>query len=208
MRKTDLSEERAITETGIDARIAAIVEPEIEAMGFRLVRVKLSGANGLTLQIMAERPDGMISVGECETISKAIGPILDIEDPIDRAYHLEISSPGIDRPLVRISDFENWAGHVAKLETRQMINGRKRYKGTILSVNGDEITFRREAAKDDEESEFKLPIGEIREARLILSDELINEALKRDKDLRKANGIDDEEFNETQGAGNGETTKH
>ena len=203
-----MSEERAITETGIDARIAAIVEPEIEAMGFRLVRVKLSGANGLTLQIMAERPDGMISVGECETISKAIGPILDIEDPIDRAYHLEISSPGIDRPLVRISDFENWAGHVAKLETRQMINGRKRYKGTILSVNGDEITFRREAAKDDEESEFKLPIGEIREARLILSDELINEALKRDKDLRKANGIDDEEFNETQGAGNGETTKH
>ncbi len=203
-----MREKRTIIETGIDARIATIVEPEIEAMGFRLVRVRLSGANGLTLQIMAERPDGMISVGECESISRAIGPILDVEDPVDSAYHLEISSPGIDRPLVRISDFESWTGYVAKLETRQLINGRKRYKGTIISVDGENITFRRVVDKDDETPEFTLPIGEIQEARLILSDELINEALKRDKELRKANGIEDNKLDEIEDAGSGNETKH
>ena len=201
-----MSEQRTIVESGLDARIAAIVEPEIEGLGFRLVRVKVSGINGMTLQIMAERHDGTMSAGDCEKVSRAIAPILDIEDPIERAYHLEISSPGIDRPLVRKSDFESWAGHVAKLETRQMINGRKRYKGMIISVSGDEITFRREAPAVDEDPEFVLPIGEIKDAKLILSDELVNEALKRDKNLRDANA--DEPHEEDTGAESTNKTKH
>ncbi|MEM9331501.1 MAG: ribosome maturation factor RimP [Pseudomonadota bacterium] len=185
-------EARTILETGLEARVASIVEPEIEDLGYRLVRVKISGVNGTTLQIMAERPDGTMNVAGCEEISKSISPILDIEDPIDRAYHLEVSSPGIDRPLVRKSDFETWAGHVAKLETRQMINGRKRYKGLILGVEGKDVTFRREAPAKDEETEFVIPVDEIKDAKLVLTDELITEALKRDKALREANGIVDD----------------
>ncbi len=190
-----MSEPRTITESGLEARVAAIVEPEVEDLGFRLVRVKISGVNGTTLQIMAERPDGTMNVAGCEEISRAISPVLDIEDPIDRAYHLEVSSPGIDRPLVRKSDFKTWSGHIAKLETRQMINGRKRYKGLILHVDGEDITFRREAPAKDEEPEFVIPVGEIKDAKLVLTDELIDEALKRDKALREANGIDDDEDN-------------
>ena len=187
-----MEESRNILETGLEARVASIVEPEIEDLGYRLVRVKISGVNGTTLQIMAERPDGTMNVAGCEEISKTISPILDIEDPIDRAYHLEVSSPGIDRPLVRRSDFETWAGHVAKLETRQMINGRKRYKGVILSVEGGNVTFRREAPAKEEEAEFVIPVDEIKDAKLVLTDELITEALKRDKTLREANGIEDD----------------
>lgn len=187
-----MREARTITETGMEAKVASIVEPEIEDLGYRLVRVKISAVNGTTLQIMAERPDGTMNVAGCEEVSKAISPILDIEDPIDRMYHLEVSSPGIDRPLVRHSDFETWSGHVAKLETHQMIDGRKRYKGMIISVDGDKITFRREAPAKDETPEFTIPIGEIKDAKLVLTDDLITEALKRDKSLREANGIEDE----------------
>ena len=187
-----MNEPREIVETGLEARVAAIVEPEIEDLGFQLVRIKISGVNGMTLQIMAERPDGTMNVAGCEEISRAISPILDIEDPIDRNYHLEISSPGIDRPLVRKSDFATWAGYIAKLETRQMINGRKRYKGQILSVDGDEITFRREAPAKDEDPEFVIPVSEIKDAKLVLTDELIDQALERDKALREANGIIDD----------------
>ena len=190
-----MSEARTIVESGLEAKIASIIEPEIEDLGFRLVRVKLSAINGSTLQIMAERPDGTMNVNDCEAVSRAISPILDIEDPIDRAYHLEISSPGIDRPLVRLSDFETWSGHVAKLETHTMIDGRKRYKGIILSVAGEDITFRRDASAKDEDPEFVIPVTAIKDAKLVLTDDLITEALKRDKSLREANGIeDDEEF--------------
>ena len=188
-----MNDKRTIVETGIEARVASIVEPEIEDLGYRLVRVKLSGQNGTTLQIMAEREDGTMDVDACEEISRAISPVLDIEDPIDRAYHLEISSPGIDRPLVRKSDFETWAGHVAKLETTHLINGRKRYKGMIVGCKDDEIRFRREAPGKDEDPEFIIPLDAIKEARLILTDELIREALSRDKALRAANGIADQE---------------
>ncbi|MEM8651025.1 MAG: ribosome maturation factor RimP [Pseudomonadota bacterium] len=186
-----MNDKRSIVEIGVEARIAAIIEPEIEDLGYRLVRVKLSAINGSTLQIMAERPDGTMNVSDCENVSRAISPILDIEDPIDRAYHLEVSSPGIDRPLVRVSDFSTWVGHVVKLETRQMINGRKRYKGVILSVDGEEVRFRREAPGPDEDPEFIIPVNEIKDAKLVLTDDLIEEALKRDKALRVANGIED-----------------
>jgi len=188
-----MSDARSIVETGIDARVAAIVEPEIEDLGYRLVRVKLSNINGSTLQIMAERPDGTMNVAGCEEISRAISPILDIEDPIAQAYHLEVSSPGIDRPMVRLSDFETWAGHTVKLETHRIVNGRKRYKGMIMSVEGKQITFRREASGTDEEPEFTLSIDDIKDAKLVMTDGLITEALKRDKALREANGIEDED---------------
>lgn len=187
-----IDEPRLIVESGQEAQIAAILEPEINALGFRLVRVRLTQINGLTLQIMAERPDGSMSVTDCEEISRGISPILDIEDPIHSEYHLELSSPGIDRPLVRISDFEHWAGHVAKLETHQLVNGRKRYKGTILSVEGDQITFRRDNVGEGEDENFVLTASDIAEAKLILSDDLIREALRRDKALRKANGAEDD----------------
>ena len=186
-----MNDKRSIVEVGVEARIASIIEPEIEDLGYRLVRVKLSAINGATLQIMAERPDGTMNVNDCENVSRAISPVLDIEDPIDRAYHLEVSSPGIDRPLVRVSDFSTWVGHVVKLETRQMINGRKRYKGVILSVDGEDVKFRREAAGPDEDPEFIIPVSEIKDAKLVLTDDLIEEALKRDKALRVANGIED-----------------
>jgi len=191
-------EKRILVESGVEAKVASIIEPEIEGLGFRLVRVKLSGLNGMTLQIMAERPDGAMSVGECEAVSRGISPILDVEDPIDKAYHLEISSPGIDRPLVRLSDFVTWAGHMAKLETLQMIDGRKRYKGTILTVEGNNITFRREQKADDETEKFTLPISELSEAKLVLTDDLIREALRRDKSLRQATKAEIETENETE----------
>lgn len=192
------SDDRLIVEEGQEARIASIIMPEIESLGFRLVRVRLSQMNGLTLQIMAERPDGSMSVEDCEILSNAVSPVLDVEDPINAAYHLEVSSPGIDRPLVRRSDFETWSGHVAKLETDQIVNdaagrGRKRFKGRIIKVDGDEVHFRRDDAPSEEENEFTLPLGNIAEAKLVLSDDLIREALRRDKALRKANGMDEEE---------------
>jgi ribosome maturation factor RimP len=187
----DLNEPRIIAETGQEARIGYIVEPVLNDLGFRLVRIKLSSMNGLTLQIMAERPDGTITVEDCEAISKAVSPVLDIEDPIDKVYHLEVSSPGIDRPLVRRSDFVQWAGHVAKLETRGLVNGRKRFKGRILSTGADTVTLKRTEAEKGELEEFTLPLGEIAEAKLTLNDELIREALRRDKALREANGIGD-----------------
>ena len=187
---------REIVENGVDARIASIVEPEIEALGFRLVRVQLSGQNGATLQVMVERPDGMIDVSECEAVSRALSPLLDIEEPISGNYHLEISSPGIDRPLVRLSDFDTWAGHVAKLETTQMVDGRKRFKGTILSRDGNKVTFAREADKAGEEPNFTIAIEDMASVKLILTDNLITEALRRDKALRKANGISEEDTNQ------------
>ena len=187
-----MSDARIIVETGAEAKVASIIEPEIEDLGYRLVRVKLSNINGSTLQIMAERPDGTMNVAGCEEISRAISPILDIEDPISQAYHLEISSPGIDRPLVRLSDFATWAGHTSKLETHQIVNGRKRYKGMILSVEGKAITFKREAPSEDEDPNFVLSIEDIKDAKLVMTDDLITEALKRDKTLREANGIENE----------------
>lgn len=188
---SEQTQPRAIKEEGQEARIAAIVEPEIEALGFRLVRVKLLGQNGLTLQIMAERDDGTMSVEDCEAVSKTLSPVLDIEEPISGAYNLEISSPGIDRPMVRLSDFVSWCGHVAKMETRYLVNNRKRYKGIILGVDGETINFRYE--EDGTINEFSLNIHDIANARLVMSDDLIREALQRDKALRKANQIDPEE---------------
>ena len=120
------TDDRIIRESGIDARVAAIVQPVLRAMGYRLVRVRLSGQHGLTLQIMAEREDGTMTVEDCEEVSRAVSPAIDVEDPIEKAYHLEVSSPGIDRPLVRKSDFAAWQGHLVKIETDILVADRKR----------------------------------------------------------------------------------
>jgi len=193
---------RDIRENGLDARIAAIVEPEIEALGFRLVRVQLSGQNGMTMQIMVDRPDGMIDVGECESVSRALSPLLDIEEPVQGNYHLEISSPGIDRPLVRLSDFDTWSGHIAKLETTQMVNGRKRFKGTILSTDNNKVNFRRDLDGENEDGDFTICIEDMASVKLILTDALIREALRRDKALRQANELNNDSEITIQGQDN------
>ncbi|MBS7697085.1 MULTISPECIES: ribosome maturation factor RimP [unclassified Chelatococcus] len=174
-------EQRVIAEKGVAARVATIVEPVLADLGFRLVRVKINGMNGCTVQIMAERPDGSMTVEGCEAVSRAVSPVLDLEDPIDRAYHLEISSPGIDRPLVRRSDFERWAGHEAKVETALPVEGRKRFRGLLRGLDGEAARIERLDAKPDEAVNVAVPLADITEARLVLTDELIRETLRRDK---------------------------
>lgn len=176
-----LREPRIIAETGLDARVARIVEPVIEGLGFRLVRVKVSGRDGLTVQIMAERADGLLAIEECEAISRAVSPALDVDDPFDRAYRLEISSPGIDRPLVRRGDFLRAAGHLAKIDMEVPVHGRKRFKGTVEGLDGDRVRLAIEDPKEGVEPVWTLPIVDMAEARLILTDDLIAEALRAAK---------------------------
>lgn len=188
MAETTERDDRIIRETGIDARIAQIVDPVARAAGYRLVRVRLTGQNGLTLQVMAERPDGGMTVEDCEALSRALSPALDVEDPIEKAYHLEVSSPGIDRPMVRKSDFIQWAGHVVKLETAGMVEGRKRFRGRITEAGESDVVIERDQAAYGEEPTVRIPYGAIDEARLVLTDDLIRDALKKDKALRKGRG--------------------
>ena len=179
-------EPRLITETGLDQRIADIIEPVIVPMGYQLVRVRMSGQNGLTLQIMAERTDGTMTVEDCEEISKAISPVLDVEDPVDKAYHLEVSSPGIDRPMVRKSDFFRWQGHLLKCETSVLVDGRKRFRGKIVSVDDDGFRLERDQVAYGEEPVVVIPFTTLSEARLILTDDLIRDALTADKKAKAA----------------------
>jgi ribosome maturation factor RimP len=176
---TDGQDQRLITETGVAARVASIANPVIADLGYRLVRVKVSGLNGCTVQIMAERPDGTMTVEDCETVSRALSPVFDLEDPVGRAYHLEISSPGIDRPLVRPSDFERWSGHEAKIETALPIAGRKRFRGRIGSVEDKAVSVELPDAKEGEDRLVRVPLDDIVDARLVLTDELVREALRR-----------------------------
>jgi ribosome maturation factor RimP len=172
-------DKRLVTESGVAAQVAAIVEPVIEDLGFNLVRVRVTGTNGCTVQIMAERPDGTMSVDECETISRAVSPVLDLEDPIDREYYLEVSSPGIDRPLVRGSDFERWTGHEAKIELAVPLNGRKRFRGILRGVTDGMAAVELPDVKEGEERIVLLPLTDLGEAHLVLTDELIRESLRR-----------------------------
>jgi ribosome maturation factor RimP len=185
-----LREDRIVTETGLDARIAHIVAPALLAMGYRLVRVLVSARDGCTVQIMAERPDGTMTVDDCEAISRNIAPLLDVEDPVDRAYRLEVSSPGIDRPLVRRSDFERAIGHVAKIELQRPFAGRKRFRGSVAGVNDDAVRLHSEDAPAGEGG-VELPLNEIAEARLVLTDALIEATLRdtkrRQREIEKEN---------------------
>lgn len=172
-----MDKQRLTRETGLEARIAHIVEPVVTDLGYELVRVKISGLNGMTVQIMAEKPDGTMAVEDCEQVSRNVSPALDVADPINREYHLEVSSPGIDRPLTRAKDFENWAGHEAKIELDQALNGRKRFRGVLLGVRDGAAGIR--LADAPEADEAWLPLASIGEARLVLTDALIKSAQRK-----------------------------
>jgi ribosome maturation factor RimP len=190
-------EPRLITEPGRAARVAALAEPVLAALGYRLVRIRISGLAGCTVQIMAERPDGTMAIEDCETASRALSPVLDAADPIEGSYRLEISSPGIDRPLVRRSDFDRYAGHVAQVEMLAAIDGRRRFRGELGGTQGDCVRLRTgDAAVAGERAEILLPIDDMMEARLMLTDALIAESLRRSKHgerNKQAGGSDGQE---------------
>ncbi len=180
---SDLDEPRLFEEDGVEARVAALILPLLKPLGFRLVRIKLLGLNGLTLQIMVERADGSMTVEDCETVSRTVSPLLDVQNVIERKYHLEISSPGIDRPLVRKSDFFHWQGHLAKIETKTTIDGRRKFRGTLTNITEDGFILNTDKAADGEAMYTSIPFCDITNAHLVLTDELIRDALKKNKDL-------------------------
>ncbi|MFD2738368.1 ribosome maturation factor RimP [Sulfitobacter aestuarii] len=178
-----------IAKAAIDRRLAEIITPVIEDMGFELVRVRLMSGKSTILQIMADKPEGGIEVDDCAQISQAVGAVLDVEDPILDEYALEVSSPGIDRPLTRLKDFEMFEGYEAKIETTELIDGRRRFKGELAGVEGDEVLI------NVEEGTIGLRFDWLSDAKLVLTDELIKEMLRQ----RKASGaIDDSNFDEIQ----------
>lgn len=170
----DIDEPRLIREQGVAARVADIIEGPIMDLGYRLVLVVYTSKDGGTLEIMAERPDGRMLIEDCEAVSRAISPILDVEDPIDGHYMLQISSPGIDRQLVRLSDFVIWAGHEAKLELSVPIEGRRRFRGPLKGVEGDKVLI--EIDVEGGVDTVALPIDALSSAKLVLTDELIRAA--------------------------------
>jgi ribosome maturation factor RimP len=189
-----LAEPRLVVEPGVAARVSAVAGPVLQGMGYRLVRIKISGESGCTVQIMAERPDGSMQIEDCEAISKALSPVLDVADPIERAYRLEISSPGIDRPLVRRTDFERYAGHLVKIEMALAYQGRKRFRGTLGAVEGDSVRLHRDDIRAGEDADVALVMEDIADARLVLTDELIAESMRRGKaaerELRQNLGLE------------------
>jgi ribosome maturation factor RimP len=186
----DISEPRLIIEQGLAARVAALAAPVLSGLGYRLVRVRVSGTAGMTVQIMAERPDGSMAIEDCEAASRALSPVFDAEDPIDREYRLELSSPGIDRPLVRLSDFMRYAGHETKVEMAVAHDGRKRFRGLLLGTEGGAARLRRKDAAEGEPADVLLPIADMAEARLVLTDALIRESLRRGKAEAEARDLE------------------
>jgi len=203
-----LLEPRLTEETGVAARIAHIAAPVLTDLGFRLVRIKLLAQGGTTVQIMAERPDGTMTVDDCEAVSQALSPVLDVEDPVKQAYRLEISSPGIDRPLVRVSDFERALGHEARVEMSiglAEIDGRKRFRGLIGPVEGEDraaaLRLSRLDEKPGEPKDVLLPLRDISEARLVLTEDLIRAALKAAKEAEAQGAEGSAEGDEAAGEG-------
>lgn len=183
-----LDEPRLTPDTGLAARVARVVEPVLADFNLRLVRIKLSTGQDATLQIMAERPDGTMTIADCETASKAISPVLDLDDPVSTPYRLEISSPGIDRPLVRVSDFLRALGHEAKVELSAPLDGRRRFRGILSSIAGQDLTLTRLDAKPGDPAVSVLPLAGIEDARLVLTDALIRDALKASKKAADEDG--------------------
>jgi len=176
-----LQEPRLIVETGVEHQIGAVIALVIASMGFRLVRVKISQRDGMTLQIMLERADGSLTIEDCDLLSSTISPLLDVEDLIAGQYNLEVSSPGIDRPLVRISDFVRAIGSEAKIETLESIDGKRKLRGIIAGV--DEADFTLEGQEEGAAS-MVIAFDNVKQARLVLTDELIRAALRADKQAR------------------------
>jgi len=186
-----------IAKAAIDRRMAEIITPVIEDMGFELVRVRLMSGKETILPIMADKPDGGIEVDDLALISQALGAVLDVEDPIIEEYTLEVSSPGIDRPLTRLKDFDMFEGYEAKIETEELIDGRRRFKGMLAGIEGDEVLI------NVAEGTVGLKFDWLTDAKLVLTDELIKEMLRQ----RKAAGVIDEtDFDEieTEGSDEGE----
>lgn len=194
-RTGQLDEPRLIGEKGIAARVAAVVAPVLNGLGQRLVRVKVNGRDGCTVQIMAERPDGSFTIEDCAAASRMLSPVLDVEDMIQTAYRLEMSSPGIDRPLVRRSDFERNAGHEIKIEMDVSFERRKRFRGMLLGADGDFAKISIDAEGGPQE--IKVPIADMGEAKLVLTDALVAEALKRGKEAAKATSAETNEFSDS-----------
>lgn len=165
-----------IAKATIDKRLAEIVQPVIEGLGYELVRLRLMSGRYATLQIMAEKPEGGIEVDDCAKISVAVSAVMDVEDPIEDEYTLEVSSPGIDRPLTRLKDFDVWADHEAKIETTELIDGQRRFKGMLRGIEGDEILI------EIAQGTIGLKFDWLEEAKLILTDNLIAQMLKTRKD--------------------------
>lgn len=179
-----------IAKAAIDRRLAEVITPVIEGMGYELVRVRLMGGNTKTLQIMADKPEGGIEVDDCAAISTAVSATLDVEDPIEEAYTLEVSSPGIDRPLTRLKDFDVWQGYEAKVETAELIDGRRRFKGEIAGTEGDEVLITIEDQGQD--VTIGLKFDWLSDAKLVLTDDLIRDMLRQ----KKAAGVDETQFDE------------
>ncbi len=174
-----------IAKAPFDQRLAEIVGPTVQGMGYELVRLRLMVGKKATLQIMAERPDGTMEVEDCADLSRQIAAILDVEDPIEREYALEVSSPGIDRPLTRLNDFNRWEGYEAKLETAELIEGRKRFRGILAGTDGSEVLI------DIEEGTIGLEFDWLADAKLVLTDDLVTESLKRSKNRFRAEDFDE-----------------
>lgn len=171
------TETRFVRESGPAGEIAALAEPALEELGFRLVRVVVSGRDGGTVQVMAEREDGSCTIDDCAAISRAVSPLLDAHDPMPGRYHLEVSSPGIDRPLVRPSDFETWAGHEAKVELREAVGGRKRFRGTLEGFEDGEVRIVADLEDGEGPRHLGFPVAMVSSARLVMSDALVRAAL-------------------------------
>ncbi|MCP1167634.1 ribosome maturation factor RimP [Limimaricola litoreus] len=182
-----------IAKAAIDRRVQEIIEPVIADMGFELVRVRLMSGKATTLQIMAQKPDGTIEVDECGQISTAVSAVLDVEDPILDAYTLEVSSPGIDRPLTRLKDFEQWKGYEAKIETEELIDGRRRFKGELQGAEDGEVLI--EIEESGEAITIGLKFEWLSDAKLVLTDDLIREVLRSRKD---AGQIDETQFDDVE----------
>src|ERR1700751_4681763 len=189
-----LAEPRLVVEPGVAARVSAIAGPVLQQLGYRLVRIRISGEAGCTVQIMAERPDGSMQIEDCEAVARALSPVLDIADPIDRAYRLEISSPRIHPPLGRRSAFERCAGHLVKMQMAVAHHARKRFRGTLVGVEGESAKLHRDDARPEEEADVLLAMEDISEAKLVLTDELIAESMRRGKaaerELKRSIGLE------------------
>jgi ribosome maturation factor RimP len=184
-----------VAKSAVDQRIAGIIRPTVEGMGLELVRVRfMSSLKSAELQVMAERPDGTMEVEDCAKLSRALSAVLDVEDPIERHYTLEVSSPGIDRPLTRLSDFERYEGAEAKLETEELIAGRKRFKGVLQGVEGDEVLI------EIAEGVVGLKFDWLAEAKLVLTDDLIREDLRARKKAFNEADFDDVNMDAEDGA--------
>jgi len=176
-------EPRLKSETGAARKIADLAEPVLENLGFRLVRLRITGESGCTLQVMAERPDGTMTVRDCEVVSRNLSPIFDVEDILPGEYFLEVSSPGIDRPLVRPGDFERWKNHEAKFELTRLLEGRKRYRGIVKGFQDGKVVLGLNDTKEGDTVE--LPFECLASARLVLTDELIAAAMKNNSKTRQ-----------------------